>query len=153
LIKVNEGFRRDQSGFLGENAPLTKNITAFQWQSQDDAPYMRAGFTVLIVIEELMSYFGATDHILRTDNPSSSGSGYRSRLQNDTLSPDLLGFHVNGTAADITLIGSNSIDSCEVLYQANEYIGRNGQAATEGKANTRHIAIPATYWFDNRRCP
>ena len=122
------------------DAHLTKNVTARQWQSQDGARFMRAGFTVLAAIEVLMEFFQVTDHLLRPD-----GSGYRTKTRNDSLD-DSSGEsnHLNGTAADITLIGGpNPPAKCEVLAQAEALIGGKGEIQHEGKKVTVHIAIPA----------
>ncbi|HLG29195.1 MAG TPA: D-Ala-D-Ala carboxypeptidase family metallohydrolase [Candidatus Brocadiales bacterium] len=126
------------------NMPLTKNITARDWQSQDNARYMRAGYAVLAVIESLMKSYNATKHNLRP-----VGAGYRTRTRNGSVGGSPGSHHMDGVAADFRLEISESerADKCVILWSADFLIGGKGEVLAErtedGIAKTTvHVAIP-----------
>lgn len=137
LIAVNEN---------GPDARLTKYIKASDWQSQDGAPYMRVGLTVLTTIEFMMDYFKATNHDLL------AGSGYRTQTRNSSVGGAPKSHHPDGVAADIKLTGGpNPPNKCDVLNLANYLIGGKGEVLHEGKPNTVHIAIHGKNNRDNHK--
>jgi len=127
---------------------LTKNIKASDWQSQDNAPYMRAGWAILSIVEVLMQDFHVKQHNLR----SKSGSGYRTRERNWWLAEQknkrvsYYSHHMDGVAADIVLKepydGYPVPAKCEVLPYAYNYVAGNGETLHEGTAESVHIAKP-----------
>jgi transglutaminase-like putative cysteine protease len=133
---------------------LTKNITASDWQSQDNAPYMRAGWAALAFIEILMQDFHVAQHNLRSD----SGSGYRTRERNWALAErrnrrvSYYSHHMDGVAADIVLDtpsdGYPVPAKCEVLTDAWYYIAGTGEVLHEGTTRSVHIAKPGKYHAD-----
>jgi len=153
LIDINE----HDSG-----AYLTEHITASNWQSQDNARYMRVGRAALTVIEVLMQNFHVKQHNLRP-----RGSGYRTIERNEQLAAQrnmrvavYTSHHLDGTAADIILDepydGYKVPEKCEVLPFTYEIVG-NGETLHEGTTNSVHFAKPGFNHTDadthSWRCP
>jgi hypothetical protein len=139
------------------NVFLTKNIKASDWQSQDGAPYMRAGWAALAVIEVLMQDF----HVSQNGLSSPSGSGYRTRERNWALAEQrnrrvsYYSHHMDGVAADIVLSGPYDgykvPAKCEVLPYAYYYVVGNGEVLHEGTTTSVHIAKPGKNHTDSWR--
>ncbi|MFZ5875271.1 MAG: transglutaminase domain-containing protein [Nitrospirota bacterium] len=156
LIEVSQGYYRGRPDLiLGVNAPLTKNITALQFRSQDGARYMRAGSAVMLAVEVIMEAFRFNQGAHGIDTPS--GAGYRTPERNETLGdndPNTKGdpnsYHMNGTAVDLVYEKSNTTippeivpDKCAVLGYADRLIGPHGGVLDENRPRTIHISIPS----------
>ncbi len=135
LIKLDEH---------GDYAHLTKNITASNWQSQDGALYMRAGVSILSVIEILLTRFSCS----KANTETSSGSGFRTYTRNLTLSGHSnTSHHLDGVAADIIIDTPlypyiKNPPQCAVLNDAYRLWGGFSEVLSEGHG-TAHIATPS----------
>jgi transglutaminase-like putative cysteine protease len=149
---TNPGYEQPLIDILenGLTVNLTKNVTAQQWQSQDDARYMRVGLAVLNNIEALMKYFHVTQHHLRPE-----GSGYRTPARNRSVNGQPTSHHMEGVAADITLTdpepGYTTPKQCDVLAQSDFLIGGFGEVLKENYPATVHIAIVGKLGRDYNR--
>ncbi len=128
---------------------LSKHITAEDWQSQDNARYMRVGIPVLAVIEALMEMNWATKHNLRPE-----GSGYRTQDRNKTLRPVSASksHHMDGVAADIKLAYDSGpvVRKCDVLSAAYQMIRFYGEVLSEKREKpTVHIAVVGRPYNDS----
>lgn len=126
---------------------LSEHVKASDWQSQDNARYMRVSRAALSVIETLMTDFHVENPGLRP-----KGSGYRTIERNIQLAAlknkrvaVSTSHHLDGTAADMILAepddGYNIPEKCVVLQYAREIVG-NGETLHEGTATSVHIAKP-----------
>jgi hypothetical protein len=142
---------------IGENGKsggesLSRHVTAGDWQSQDGAPYMRAGLGAIVAVEYLMTLFEATEHGLR------DGSAYRTANRTKELSKITNGrastksHHMEGGAADILLmdVSGKYLDKCAVMKTAVDLI--QGEVKHEGTVHSVHFAVPAPTSNDYWRC-
>lgn len=152
-------IRADENGM---DAHLTKNITATDWQSQDNASYMRAGTAILTAIEFILGFFfrdalgvSVGSHGLRP-----GGSAYRTQNRIDQIRQSgntrvsATSHHKDGVAADIILTSNNispTPEKCEVLQEAAIIIGGRGEVLHEGTIRSVHIAVPGRSHTDSDR--
>jgi hypothetical protein len=144
LFLIN--YEEDRTAFL------TTHLQAQQWRSQDGAPYMRTGYTIIRAIREVMKHFKVRGHGIATE----AGSGYRTltrQIEQGHCARKPFneqnckrGHHLDGTAADIWLSdpepGGRVPTKLELLCVADKFIGW-GQVMDEGTNQTVHIAKPA----------
>lgn len=142
----HDGYEQPLIDFdqYGPNEFLTRYIKAWDWQSQDNAKYMRTGTGVITAIENMMKYFNATIHNLRPN-----GAGYRTKPRNAAIGGSRKSHHKDGVAADTRLEVStgNWVQKCQVLWEADWLIGGFGEVLAERTRNgtaktTVHVATP-----------
>ena len=126
---------------------LTQHISVGEWMSDDGAPYMRAGVTVLMLAEAVRFVESALAIIV--------SEGYRSQPFSRTLKKthpetSLTSFHLDGLAIDFNLSRPGfPVTQCDMIRDAltltNSLSGNSGfglEISTKGKTSGVHFAVP-----------